>query len=1589
MHKKSKFKSCSVILALSIFLNFTSTIIVQALGDFGFTSSVISKTINSYNVALAPGVVEKSYSFKDNEGKRVEAFVIEVDTKNPKVSIEAATPKDSTVPGLETVRQQANTLISKGEQVVAGVNADFYNMATGEPIGTVIKDGTMVKELPQGWKFFGIKKDGTPVIGDYDIYSQVKGNLEEALGGKSILVKDGKVFETPQTGADREPRTAVGIKKDGKMFFVTVDGRQEPYSAGLSMTNLANLMISMGAVEALNLDGGGSSTHLARVPGTDSLEVKNSPSDMGERSVANSWLIVSKEPITHTFSSAYIEPSEKSFTPNSIINFKAKGRDLAGASANLPESGLQWVLSDNSFGAIDGKTGVFKSNGKQGQFKAQLLYNNKNVGESNVEIAVPNELYFYSKELSMDIKESKALGLQVLFNGRTVKVNKEDITWEIPEGMGTIDENAVITAGDKSISGTIKASIKGTSLNASINVTVGQLPIVLEGFEQGLGAWKVSTAGRGEEGSLSLTDYPKEPARFDAHSLKINYDFTKAQQGTTLGVYAGPGKTVAIPGNPKAIGAWVYATEEAKGYWLRMNIIDGAGKSKTVDFTGQKPGIDWIGWKYVEAEIPSTFISPFSLHSTQTIRMMSLKSGLEGPMTKGALYVDNIRAIYGSKVDDLYPPIVEDINVTDKVYKNNQVNITAKIYDYADDPYKSGINWDRTRIFVDGIDYTKKKGYYSYDKDGSMALTGLKWADGTHKVLIAAQDNFGNEKESTAYFKVDTASTNVDLLPAGEKAILGGELQLEFKAKETADLKSFNLKLAIDKVYPVSSVDFSSGVSDGSWNYDKNTGILEVKGDNSGLKGKEDTIALININIPNSVTKGAVVKYNLLPSSLEYKSSKEDNFVKSFSAKTSEVPVTEAFNIIPEEIMVGKAAVIKVLDLKGNPAEAVNVIVEKADTTKTVLGITSPEGYVKSDELTKEVQKISIYAEKDGLSSFKLQTQTYLPLKEAMPSNIIFTAGEDGKTQKVISWISNPLLSKEKAQAQATLKNEYLEKGENAFKSVDGEYKDHIFKGNSDITKNGIARLNTVKLSQLEPDTEYVVRVGDGEVWSDNLEFKTLKEKDSFKFVVLGDTQSPTMEGLSQLDTILNSLNNDQEKPDFLAHLGDFIDDAAVFQQWDYITSVFEKYKGINSVDTVQVLGNHEYMGDPEAVMAKTYFNNPKNGLKDNLGGVYSVEYNNVHVSVISFTSDKELLQKELQWLREDIKKSTKKFNILLTHQPPFFTNPDGGNALIREMLPPVIDELGIDLVFSGHDHAYGRTKPLKNGKENKAGATYVVAGTTGTKHYQAVNDGSFEVYNDENTAIYTTVEIERDIMKVVVKKTDGTIVDEFTINNESPGVSADLKGGLFNEDISVNLLSEDKGAKIYYTLDGSDPTEESIEYKDTLNIKETTTLKFTAINERGKKSSIIKEEYVIDKVAPKIEITGVEDGGIYKEKVKPQIVIDDETANVFITLNGNEYKGEEITKEGSYQLVVMAKDKASNETIKEVSFTIKKDIVEVPKEDNIPPADNNNTQKEDNKPQVNDNLPKTGYLYDTTLILLIGAVALGIGLAVKRKRAS
>jgi hypothetical protein len=114
-----------------------------------------------------------------------------------------------------------------------------------------------------------------------------------AITGNRFLVHDGLIMVVDDR--EQHPRTAVGIDDDtGEVLILVIDGRQT-FSRGYTMVELANLMVDLGADEAINLDGGGSSTMVARKP-SGRVGVVNTPSDGFQRSVANALEVTYTHP---------------------------------------------------------------------------------------------------------------------------------------------------------------------------------------------------------------------------------------------------------------------------------------------------------------------------------------------------------------------------------------------------------------------------------------------------------------------------------------------------------------------------------------------------------------------------------------------------------------------------------------------------------------------------------------------------------------------------------------------------------------------------------------------------------------------------------------------------------------------------------------------------------------------------------------------------------------------------------------------------------------------------------------------------------------------------------------------------------------------------------------------------------------------------------------------------------------------------------------------------------------------------------------------------------------------------------------------
>ncbi len=192
-------------------------------------------------------------------------------------------------------------------QVLAGVNGDFF-AADGTPVGPEVTRSTRrVSERPAlAWGRDRVLRigPGDTEVDTAGVTAQVIGGFPELLDG-GTPVGDLGIAERPSFAAARHPRTAAGLDvQSGVLWIVVVDGRQMPYSDGMSLPELTELFLSLGVDEALNLDGGGSSAMSA------GGRIVNRPSDTdGERAVANSlWLVLDEAGCQRPLSQASESP---------------------------------------------------------------------------------------------------------------------------------------------------------------------------------------------------------------------------------------------------------------------------------------------------------------------------------------------------------------------------------------------------------------------------------------------------------------------------------------------------------------------------------------------------------------------------------------------------------------------------------------------------------------------------------------------------------------------------------------------------------------------------------------------------------------------------------------------------------------------------------------------------------------------------------------------------------------------------------------------------------------------------------------------------------------------------------------------------------------------------------------------------------------------------------------------------------------------------------------------------------------------------------------------------------------------------------
>ncbi|MGM8215835.1 phosphodiester glycosidase family protein [Bacillaceae bacterium W0354] len=463
-------------------------------------------------------------------------------------------------------------------------------------------------------------------------------NTNFIMGSGPKLVDSGQVDleinENSTRAKEVTHRTAIGINKDGsKVFFITVDGGKN--SRGMTLPQFAKYVQSLGVYKAINLDGGGSTTMVARQYGNEYPTVVNNPTGGSERGVVNGlYAIVTAE----------------SDIPSKIsVQAEEKGKVLVGAKVNFK---LNYVLNEyyhpmkvtndqiqyrveGNVGRMEGSTFIAEKAGKgtviasYGQAKTSIPI--EVVAQVDAVKIEPNNL-----KIGLG-KKQKFVATPYMKDGSKIIWQPDNIKWSVTNGIGEIDSKGLFTAGSESRSGQVHASINGKPYKT--DVVVGGDYSVFETFESNKNWGATSILANSSVRQSRLF----EPVAFGKHSLRLEYDFRNQESGTSA-AYASYNGDVKITERPKAIGMFVYGDQNE--HWLRARLTDGNGKIHYISFTGENE-LNWDGWKYVSAQIPNEVKLPFRIDQIYVAETSEAKKD------RGVIFIDQVLLTYNDEQFDL------------------------------------------------------------------------------------------------------------------------------------------------------------------------------------------------------------------------------------------------------------------------------------------------------------------------------------------------------------------------------------------------------------------------------------------------------------------------------------------------------------------------------------------------------------------------------------------------------------------------------------------------------------------------------------------------------------------------------------------------------------------------------------------------------------------------------------------------------------------------------------------------------------------------------------------------------------------------
>lgn len=616
-------------------------------------------------------------------------------------SLETATPAE----GTREVDEVTGSLVLTDQLTVGGRLVCTVDQVLESEKSIQIPQGKLVLTVNKQnnqWLLDQVSalKPGDQVSIDVTAADTRWNDVVTAIGGYYKIVTNGQVG--PQTDSTANPRTAIGIKADGSVLFYAIDGRQSGYSIGATLTQVAQRLIELGCVEAVALDGGGSTTMGATLPDASAMSILGSPSDGSLRAVSNGIFLVSELEPNGVLDHYYVTPYDSVVLSGAQVALKATPVDENGYAFS-DSATVSWSIR-NGDGIVD-VNGVFTAGSESGTTQVTASSGRAEGTASVTVVKTPDSISVTNQTtgapvtaLALDPQESVDLTASAVWKKIGLTSQDTCYVWSVDPAVGTVDENGVFTAGEKSATGNLTVSAGGAYV--TIPVTIAGHIQTLDTFETDEGL----AALTGSANALVNPETSGDLVRYGKQSVRVDYSAGETGSASLTA-------DLAIPAGDHYLSMWVYG--DGSGNTLTVTVADASGTATDVVLSA----LDFTGWKHLTAALPA---------GTTALRGLTVVYG-GGEKAIGTIYLDQ----FTTSTEDLTDETVPTVTVSAENGK-----LTAFVSDNVDKEFeKSSVT-----LTLDGkaVDFTWSV------SDGKLTYT-LPAGDGKlHRLTVTAVDQSGN-----------------------------------------------------------------------------------------------------------------------------------------------------------------------------------------------------------------------------------------------------------------------------------------------------------------------------------------------------------------------------------------------------------------------------------------------------------------------------------------------------------------------------------------------------------------------------------------------------------------------------------------------------------------------------------------------------------------------------------------------------------------------------------------------------------------------------------------------------------------------------